>query len=260
MTGIITPRVMRSFLTSQLNVADDDQADLFIDEGFDFISSFAIFLDTDIHYLCTSLRKPGGTIKDPADANKAISNPGFTLRHTTEMRLKFTCRAAKYFVNVGRTPTVENLALSFVKQFKVLDDIIEKHQPPQELEPISSSLSIVKWVKHFEEYIRGVLGVDNIPLTFIVRKEEAIPALVDDPIITGGTPYSTSYTSFFDEMIARKKLSGAAYNENKSRVFVLLSEALKNFIHSTTLRPFSRSRDGREAFNALVKQNLGSSK
>ena len=32
MTGIITPRAMRNFLTSQLNVADDDEADLFIDE------------------------------------------------------------------------------------------------------------------------------------------------------------------------------------------------------------------------------------
>ena len=63
MTGIITPRAMRNFLTSQLNVADDDQADLFIDEGFDSFSAFAVFLDTDIHYLCTSLRKPGGTIQ-----------------------------------------------------------------------------------------------------------------------------------------------------------------------------------------------------
>ena len=53
MTGIITPRAMRNFLTSQLNVADDHQVDLFIDEGFDFFSSFVIFLDTDIHYLCT---------------------------------------------------------------------------------------------------------------------------------------------------------------------------------------------------------------
>ena len=260
MTGIITPRAMRNFLTSQLNVADDDQADLLNDEGFDSFSSFAIFLDTDMHYLCMSLRKPGGTIKNPADANKTISNPGPTVRHTTEMRLKFTCRAAKYFVNVGRTPTAANLAWSFVKQFRLLDDIIEKHQPPQELEPISSSLLIIKWVENFEEYLRGVLEVDDIFLTYIVRKEEVIPVLMDDPIVTECAPYSTSYTSFFDEIIAQTKLSGVAYNENNSRVFALLSEALKNSIHSTTLCSFSKRRDGREAFTALVKQNLGSSK
>ena len=130
MTGIITPRAMRNFLTSQLNVADDDQADLFIDEGFDSFSAFAVFLDTDIHYLCTSLRKPGGTIQDPGNASKTISNPGSTVRHTTEMRLKSTCRAAKYFVNIGRTPSATNLAWTFVKQFRLLDDIIEKHQDP----------------------------------------------------------------------------------------------------------------------------------
>ena len=133
MTGIITPRAMRNFLTSQLNVADNDQADLFIDEGFDSFSAFVIFLDTDIHYLCTSLRKPGGTIQDPGNANTTIFNPGSSVRHTTEIRLNFTCRAAKYFVNIGRTPMAVNLAWTFVKQFRLLDNIIEKHQPPQDL-------------------------------------------------------------------------------------------------------------------------------
>ena len=102
--------------------------------------------------------------------------------------------------------------------------------------------------------------MDDILLTYIVRKERNIPVLADDLIVTGGAPNSTSYTSFFDEMIARIKRAGAAYNKNNSRVFVLLSDDLTISIHSTTLRPFARRRDGREAFNALVKQNLGLSK
>ena len=36
MTGIITPRVVRSYLTAQLDVTDDGQENLFIDGGFDF--------------------------------------------------------------------------------------------------------------------------------------------------------------------------------------------------------------------------------
>ena len=88
--------------------------------------------------------------------------------------------------------------------------------------------------------------MDNIPLTYIIRKKSTILALVDDPIVTGGAPYSTSYTSFFDEMIARTKLAGTIYNENNSRVFALLCDALKKSIPSTILRPFSRRRDGRE--------------
>ena len=211
------------------------------------------FLETDTHYLCTSLRKPGGTINDPADANRTISNPGSMTRHTTVIRLNFTCGAAKYFVNVGRTPTAANLEWSFVRQFRLLDKIIEKHQPPQELEPVSSSLPTVKWVEYFEEYLRGLLGVDDILLTYIVRQEEAVPALVDDSIVTGCALYFTSYTSFFDEMIAQSKISGATYNKNKSCVFALLSKALKNSIHSTILRPFSRKRDGRKALTVLVK-------
>ena len=95
--------------------------------------SSRIPLDTDIHYLCTSLRKPGGTIQDPGNANTTIFNPGSSVRHTTEIRLNITCRAAKYFVNIGRTPMAVNLAWTFVKQFRLLDNIIEKHQPPQDL-------------------------------------------------------------------------------------------------------------------------------
>ena len=102
MTGIITPRLMRSFLTVQFNVADDDQKDLFIDEGFGSFSAFKTFLDTDIHYLCMSLCKPGCTIVDPADTNNTISNPCSIVQHTTEMRLNFPCRAAKYFVNIAK--------------------------------------------------------------------------------------------------------------------------------------------------------------
>ena len=85
--------------------------------------------------------------------------------------------------------------------YRLLDDIIEKHQDPQDLQPISPSLPIVKWVEHFEEYLRGVLGVDDIPLTYIVRKEQYVPALADYPIVKGGAPYSTSYTSLNDSAV-----------------------------------------------------------
>ena len=102
--------------------------------------------------------------------------------------------------------------------------------------------------------------MDDILLAYIIRYEEVFLAVVAYHIVTGGASYSTSYTYFFDEMISRSTLSGAAYNENNSRVFTLLSEALKKFIHSTILRPFSRKRDKREAFTALIKHNLGSFK
>ena len=154
----------------------------------------------------TFLRKPGGTIVDLADVSKTISNPGSTVRHTTEMRLKFTCRAAKYFINIARTLTSSNLAWKFVRQFRLLDDIIDKHQPPQPLAPVSTTLPILKWVEHFEEYLRGVLGVDDIPLTYIVRHMKEISQIENHPIVAGDAPYCTSSISFFDEMIARSPL------------------------------------------------------
>ena len=48
MVGIITFRQIRIYLTTQLNVPDDNQADLFIDEDFDSFAAFTGCIDTDI--------------------------------------------------------------------------------------------------------------------------------------------------------------------------------------------------------------------
>ena len=189
MTCIITPRAMRRYTTAQLNVTDDDQVDLFIDERFDFFSAFVIFLNTNIHYLCSSLRKPGGTIVDPENSNETIIYLGSTVRYTTEMKLKLAFRIAAYFVNVSRNPKAINIAWSYVRKFSLLEDKIEKHQPPQALILVSSSFTMVKWVEHFEKYLRGVLGVDEIPLTYIIRLVQAIPTIVKYLIVAGGAPY-----------------------------------------------------------------------
>ena len=144
MTGITTQSAISRYLEVQLNMTDDDQVDLLIDEGFVLFSLFAIFLNMGIHYMCTSLRKHCDAIVDPENPNKTIINPDSTMPHTTEIRLKLTYRVAKYFVSVSRTPTVTSYVWNVVRQFRILDDIVEKHQPPQALIPVSTALPIVK--------------------------------------------------------------------------------------------------------------------
>ena len=134
MTGITTQRAIRRYLEVQLNMTDDDQVDLFIDEGFVLFYPFTIFLNMGIHYICTSLRKHCDAIVDPENPNKTI----------IKIRLKLTYMVAKYFVSVSRTPTVTSYAWNIVRQFRILDDIVEKHQPPQTLVPVSTVLPIVK--------------------------------------------------------------------------------------------------------------------
>ena len=140
-----------------------------------------------IHYTCTSLRKHCDSIVDPENPNKTIINPDSTMPHTTEIRLKLTYRVTKYFVSVSRTPIVTSCVWNIVSQFRILDDIVEKHQPPQALIPVSTTLSIVKWVEHFEEYLRGVSGVDDILLIYIIRQVKIIPTIANDPIVVGCT-------------------------------------------------------------------------
>ena len=106
-----------------------------------------------------------------------------------------------------------------------------------------------------EEYLRGCLGVTKIPLAYVVREEEAVPAA--DP--AGG------YTSLQDELIARAPFRETAapndytatYLADRSRVWELISDITREHDCWTYVRPAQRTRDGRMAFTGLKQHYLG---
>ena len=61
-------------------------------------------------------------------------------------------------------------------------------------------------------------------------------------------------------MINRFDHSDTLYDENNSRVFGYLSELLQGSLHAQSLRIFSRKRDERKVYLALVQQKFGKEK
>ena len=120
-------------------------------------------------------------------------------------------------------------------------------------------MSLRDWsrnIESIEEWLRGCLGVTKIPLSYVVRAEELMPAVT--PV--GG------YRSLQDELIAcapiREGNAGNAaytadYLADRSKVWELISDLARDQDCWSYVRPVQRTWDGRLAFLGLKNHYLG---
>jgi hypothetical protein len=114
-----------------------------------------------------------------------------------------------------------------------------------------------KTMESLEEYLRGHLGVTKIPLSYVIREMEAVPA---DPDPTD------QYDSLQDEMIARTAIvdtTAAAvthtptYLTDRQRVWDLIAKLTRDQECWSYVKPAQRARDGRKAYKGLYDHYLG---
>ena len=85
---------MRTYLRDIIGVADSAGTNpaarrvAIQEEGLSVLTDLLEFDDAGIKTLCSSVRKPGGLITDPNDANRQIVDPGFSIPAICEKRLK----------------------------------------------------------------------------------------------------------------------------------------------------------------------------
>eukprot|EP00978_Attheya_sp_CCMP212_P018789 scaffold51883_cov58-Attheya_sp.AAC.1 len=107
-----------------------------------------------------------------------------------------------------------------------------------------------------EEWLRGHLGVNKVPLAYVVRKEMEVPASADDP--------SAEYETVIDEMIARAPIETAvpgtfvaSYIEDRRKVWDLMAGLLRDKECWTYVKPHQRARDGRGGYVEIWNHFLG---
>ena len=110
----------------------------------------------------------------------------------------------------------------------------------------------MKWLESLETYLKTVMGVRKVPLAYLVRAEVDVRAHIDD--------LSTNYFSGTDEMIARASHTHPAYHQDNSKLWDILQVALESSRHYVSIRPYAARRNGRGAYLALIKHNLGSNR
>ena len=113
--------------------------------------------------LCSSTRRPGGLLKN-GDPNLGMNVPTML-----QLRLIVAMRTAQFYDAVGRTITPGIMMWMYVKQFKALHELVINWKEQPTLPKIGQRVPIMKLLELIREHLRGILGICQIPLAYVVR-------------------------------------------------------------------------------------------
>ena len=187
------------------------------------LDEFQLLTDAEVGNLCKVLRKPGGQIPNPdagnAGAPAMIYDPGVSVSLRAENNLKLACYWLRHNVRVSRDATPAMITLVSIRSVQGLRDSETAHENPDVVPKIDMK-DWPKTIEAIEEYFRNYLGETGIPLAYVVRKEENVPANPDP---------SANYDTAMDEMIARAPHADAAgvmtahFSVDRTKVWQLMS-------------------------------------
>ena len=101
------------------------------------------------------------------------------------------------------------------------------------------------------------MGVRNILLAYVIRAEPIFqpigPQMAD-------APHSQEYLSIEKELIAQVSHEHPFFQKDKAKVYYKLKEATRSKQYAASIKPFTRLKNGREAWLALCSQYAGNNK
>ena len=133
---------MRTYLRDVIGITDPIERRRAIqNKGLLLITDFAEFEKDDIETLCSSVRKPGGTIDNPNAAAPGqpavIPNPGHQIPAICEKRLVSAAYTAKYYKMIGRSITQLSMKRMRLKKYDAHKLLVEQHEDPEKLPVVS---------------------------------------------------------------------------------------------------------------------------
>ena len=185
-------------------------------------------------------------------------------------RLLVAAIAWHYYTDTGRAVTPQNMHYNnvlkdFYVEWKAIVAMSENDAPS--VPCITKNNPPLRWTDTFKDYCLNTFGVRKAPLAYILRDQveilpESLPAGVTigatDPLVPGHS-YGNGGSVFYD-LIARLSHLHPLYSTDNAKVYSALEEATRGTAYSSTVKSFSRRRDGRSAWLALVSSHAGNDK
>lgn len=244
----------------RLGMSDAAAAAIVDEQGINSILELQLLTDTEIENLCKVVRRPGGTMPNPAatghdtrNANQPdiIPNPGIPVSLRAENNLKLAAYWCRFRVKTSRTTEPADIQLDEIRKIRSLRDWELAHEDPKVPENLINNRDWTKTMDGIVEHLRNCLGSTGIPLAYVVRESIAITG---DP----------TWPTFQDEMINRAPIMNAGttiYNEiylqDNQEVWNIISSLTREHPCWTYVKPAQKKRDGRAAFKALYDHYLG---
>ena len=232
-------------------------------EGITNVDDLTDFDKDTLEQIAANLRRPAGRVQDPtpgAVRGATIPTPSFVFGAKSQQRLVTAAQLVRYYEVVGRPTTVANMQWTqvmknFAAQWKAMEDKKKADEP--DVPKITKALPVIKWTEAFRDYLHRMIGVRTIPLAYVIRTDENVPAIT---AIAAGAPHSTEHGSIEEELIARADHTNPLYREDNSAVYYKLEEATRATSYAASIKPYQRTKDGRGAWLALSNQYAGKDK
>jgi len=222
------------------------------EQGVDSCDVLKTLTEGEIEEMCKQVRKNGGA-----------NGGGVPISAIAQSNLKYAAFLGKHNEKISRgylPLTIDAASILVIKEYYET----EKNYENKLSKPKVDLRDMTKTFEDVDEYLRACRGdKSKIPLSYVIRKEEAVTASADDP--------PTNYDSIEDEMEARAPhylLQGNGqphdpvqyhryYREDNKQVYDLLVDVFEDTPTLTYLKPFSRTKNGRAAYMAAYEKCLG---
>jgi len=225
-------------------------------EGIISVEDLAEFDDDLWTQISANLRNPA-YVPSQADANVYIRPRNFIVPARSLMRLKVAAELTGFYASEGRPLTAMSMnqivSAVFALQWKSSQD--RKKEYNGVVPKITRTLGVVKWVSVFTDYCGTIIGVRDVPLTFVLRDLVAVTNPPPGRLRT--EPYSVEHGSVQAELIARVSHSHPVFGDDSGKIWDLLEEATRTTPIASTIAPFKATKNGRGAYLSVILQHAG---
>jgi hypothetical protein len=249
--------MLNNYLDGTLGITDGATIAALNVQGLDSFTDFLTLTEDDITDICSNVRKPGGTIPNPAydPANPVagitatIPNPGTQLGHVYEKRIKMLRYYLFHLERIQRTITPATATVNRLTncyRLKETEDDEEEVTLPTKLVCIEKVREILE---DMDNYLIQKKGITGLPLAYVVRDTVALPII--DPGY--GLP------STVEQMIARGPHVGTNYEEDNNMVWQMIRHVTHGGPGWSWVQAYQRTCDGRQAYLSIKTHYLGES-
>ena len=141
---------MKTFLMNEVGLSDAAATQLQTSHGIDLLNTFQSFSAKDIDDICSTARKPGGTMEHPDSTRTTpfsdILNPGVTVPAIVAKLLKLCVYGAKYRRRLSRSLNFVALTQAELNKFDAMQTIEEAHVNLPDLSPPSGKDNMKRWL------------------------------------------------------------------------------------------------------------------
>lgn len=195
-------------------------------------------------------------------AGEAAVN-GANISSISIRRLVIAMHAVKYYTAIGRVPTpvnmhYANILSTFKTDYEAYGLLRKQDAPaPPKVNDKDREKKVIKWAPLFADTLSRTFGSKG-PLLYIIREDANVPNEEADPLLPN-CHFGTS-GSLLEELVRRLPHNGPIYQDDNKTVFMMISTAVTGTSVESTIKSFSRTKDGRGAYQALISNHAGETK